>query len=413
MFNISKDFAPPFKLIAPFFISGAIFYILSSLALLFFKIDFDYMQLNIAGWIHLFLLGFVMTIIFGAMAQLVPVILETGHFSVDFYYIIFPLLLIGTILMVFGFWFNPILLSFGGILVLSSMLIFATEVFLTIKKSSLKTFSTKAIKVSNIFLLIGILIGFLISLTISGFLGFDIESLIKAHIYAVVGGYIMITIMGITLILLPMFGLAHGFDEKPINKAMNIMIISIVFVIIGSFLDLKILMELGYIGSFIAVIFYLYQIYLIQKVRMRKESDIWSKSMVVAFVSLIVSAILGFFYLLSTDFRPLLYGSIWFLFIGFFAFLINGHLYKIIPFLVWFHRYSELVGKEKVPMLKDMYPKKEADFEFYFSLFGLIVAGIGLLTKEETLFKAGVSFLFIGSIFLGTSIKWMLNYGKK
>lgn len=50
---------------------------------------------------HLFLLGFVMMIIFGAMAQLIPVVLEAGHTVMDAYYVIFPLL------FVFDFWLMP------------------------------------------------------------------------------------------------------------------------------------------------------------------------------------------------------------------------------------------------------------------------------------------------------------------
>ena len=412
MFNISREFAPPFKLIAPFFIAGSIFYILSMLALLFYDIDYSFLSMKIAGWVHLFLLGYVMMIIFGAMAQLVPVVLETGHFSVDFYYIIFPLLLLGTIFMVSGFWLNPILLSFGGLLVLSSMIIFAVDVFLTIKKTDLNTLTVKSVKVSNIFLLIGILLGFAISLTISGFFGFDIEKFLLAHVYSVIGGYVIITIMGISLILLPMFGLAHGFDEKPINRAFDTMKYSVVSVILGAIFDFSILKYLGFIGSTVAMGLYFYQIILIYKTRVRKELDIWSKSIYVSYGSMVLAVILGFIYLLSTDYRPLLYSSVWFMFVGFFGFLINGHLYKIVPFLVWFHKYAPLVGKKRVPMLHEMYPKKQAEFEFWFSFLGLIIAGIGLLYDSSSLFKAGCSFLLVGAIFLGTSMKWMLNYGK-
>jgi len=412
MFNVSKEFAPPFKLIAPFFISGVIFYIFSAISLFFIDFDYSYMQLSIAGWVHLFLLGFVMMIIFGAMAQLVPVVLETGHFSVDFYYVIFPLLALGILVMIFGFWFNPMLLSFGGILVLAAMIIFAIEVFLTIKKSNLNSLSVKSIKISNIFLLIGILTGFLLALSLSGFLGVDTTSILKAHVYAVVGGYILITIIGITLILLPMFGLAHGFDEKPVKIAFKVMSYSVFIVIVGSFLDFKVLNQIGYIGAFGSILFYLYQIFLIYKKRVRKEADIWYKSMLFAYIFLISSWILGFIYLLSTDYRPLLYGAVWFLFMGFFTFLINGHLYKIVPFLVWFHRFSSLVGKEKVPMLHEMYPKKEAKYQFWFTLFGVVISGFALVGNLVDLFKAGVALIFVGSLFLGFSLKWMLDFKK-
>jgi hypothetical protein len=123
MFSISKDFAPPLKLISLFFKTGVIFYLLATIALLAFNSTFTYQEMAIAGWVHLFLLGFVMVTIFGAMAQLIPVVLEVGHAVVDLYYVILPLLVVGTLGMIIGFWVNPAILPYGGILVLTSMII--------------------------------------------------------------------------------------------------------------------------------------------------------------------------------------------------------------------------------------------------------------------------------------------------
>ncbi|BAF70917.1 hypothetical protein [Nitratiruptor sp. SB155-2] len=410
MFNISKEFAPPFKLIAPFFISGVLFYLIATGALLFYPASFDFLDLSIAGWVHLFLLGYVMMVIFGAMAQLVPVVLETGHFSVDWFYVIFPLLLFGTILLVLGFWFDPILISFGGILVLASMIIFAIDVFLTIRKTELKSITVQAVKISNIFLLIGILSGFLMALTLSGFWSVNIEDVIKAHVFAVLGGYVMITIYGISLVLLPMFGLAHGFYERPVHIALRLMVGSVVLVLIGAFLGWSIFRVMGYILAFLSTGAYLYQIFLIYKARIRKERDIWSKSMFAGYGFFIYGIVLGFIYLLSGGSLPnILHTSAWSLFV-FFAFLINGHLYKIIPFLVWFHRFSALVGKQKVPMLHEMIPKKQAEYQFWFSLAGSVLVALGLIFENDILLKSGASFLFAGALFLVVSTRWMLQY---
>ncbi len=412
MFNISKEFAPPFSMIVPFFIAGAIFYLLSMATLLFYTTDFHYAELQVAGWVHLFLLGYVMMIIFGAMAQLVPVVLEAGHFSVDWYYVIFPLLLLGTIGLVIGFWLNPIILGFSGILVLVAMMIFAVDVFLTIKKTDLNTTTVKAVKFSNIFLLVGILSGFLMALGLSGFIGVDVERILKAHVYAVVGGYVLITIYGISLVLLPMFGLAHGFDERPVERALWLMVLAVVFVFVGAFFYLDWVSYFGYLLAFVSVAFYIYQVYLIYKTRVRKELDIWYKSILFGYWSFFLAYILGAVYLLSGGaILPLLHSAVWMLFV-FFAFLINGHLYKIVPFLVWFHRYSDKVGKERVPMLHEMYPKKMADFEFWFGAVGSILVAWGLLAKSDTLFKAGGSFLVAGGIFLVFSLFWMLRFGR-
>jgi len=409
---ISRDFAPPLNLIAPFFRLGVIFYLLSMLALLFFKPTFSYQQMDIAGWIHLFLLGYVMMIIFGAMAQLIPVVLEVGHVVVDVYYVILPLLGLGTSVMVFGFWLMPTLLPYGGLLVLTSMVIFAFENMATLKKTKLKTLTVDTVLWSNGYLLLGILTGFALALGLSGDLGINLTLMLKAHVYAVLGGYVVLTIMGLSLTLIPMFSLAHGFEQTAVKRAFKLVISAVPMVFIGALMGLEWLMGLGYIVSFIGIFFYIWQIYIIAKLTVRKELDVWAKSMIFAFVTLILSIVLALLYFL-TDNQTVLHASVWFLLLGFVSSFITGHLYKIVPFLVWFERFAPLVGKEKVPMLHEMYSKEGASMMFWFTAAGVMLGGFGLLFESDILFKAGASFLLTGAIFLYITMKKMLAYGSE
>lgn len=411
MFSISKDFAPPLKLIAPFFHFGVIFYLLSMLALLFFESTFSYLQMDVAGWVHLFLLGFVMMIIFGAMAQLIPVVLETGHAVVDVYYVILPLLGLGTVVMVFGFWLMPALLPYGGLLVLVAMLIFAFENIATLKKTEIRTLTVDTVAWSNGYLLLGILTGFAIALGLSGDLNINVPLMLKAHVYAVLGGYVVLTIIGLSLILIPMFSLAHGFDEKAINTAFKLVITGVGIVFAGALIGQEWLMMIGYAINTVGIFFYMWQIYIIAKLTVRKELDVWAKSMIFAFVSLVFSIVLGLLYFV-TEMENMLHASVWFLLLGFVSSFITGHLYKIVPFLVWFERYAPLVGKEKVPMLHEMYSKQGASIMFWFTLAGVLLGGAGLLFESDILFKAGGSFLFTGAIFLYITMRKMLAYGK-
>ncbi len=411
MTPISRDFAPPLSLIAPFFKYGVIFYLLSMLALLFLGPSFNYQQMDVAGWIHLFLLGFVMMIIFGAMAQLIPVVLEVGHAVVDVYYVILPLLGLGALVMVAGFWLMPALLPYGGLLVLIAMLIFAFENLVTLKKTEIRTLTVKTVAWSNGYLLLGILTGFAIALGLNGDLGIDVSLMLKAHVYAVLGGYVVLTIMGLSLILIPMFSLAHGFNETSINRAFKLVITGVGVVFTGALIAQEWLMMIGYAINTIGVFFYMWQIYIIAKLTVRKELDVWAKSMIFAFIALILSIVLGLLYFM-TDVESMLHSSVWFLLLGFISSFITGHLYKIVPFLVWFERFAPLVGKEKVPMLHEMYSKEGANMMFWFTVAGVILGGIGLLFESDMLFKAGGSFLFTGAIFLYITMQKMLAYGE-
>ena len=410
---VSQDFAPPFRLIVPYFVLGAIFFILSSLAL--FSVDISHLSStdsHLLSWVHLFLLGFVMMIIFGAMAQLVPVVLEVGHFAVDLYYVIYPLLTIGTIMMGVGFLSYPWLLPFGGMIVLISLMIFLFETFLTILKVKKLNLVMSSVLIANTFLFFGLIFGIMMAMGYSGTVSVDIPALLHAHIYLVFVGYVGITIMGMSLILLPMFWLSHSFSWKPVENALYIISAGVISVVISSIFDIIWLRFVGFGLSITAFGFYFYQIYLIYTTRVRIENDVYFYSLIFSYLSLFVSLILGLIYLMSPNsLSPnLLLGIGWLLFLGFVTFIIIGHLYKIVPFLVWYQKFSPLIGKQKVPMLADMVPTKSASFQFVFTSSGVIISSIGIFAVNNSIFQAGVYFLFIGSVFVYKDLKYMINY---
>jgi len=412
MNGISRDFAPPFKLIAPYFLVGSIFYFVSAISLFFFSADSSYSEMGLIAWVHLYLLGFVMMIIFGAMAQLVPVVIEVGHAAVDFFYIIYPLLTVGTVMMVAGFSLVPVLLPFGGLMVLVSMAIFATDLFWTLKRGEHKSIVVSVMGSSNIFLLLGIMSGFVMALAFGGLLDIDPHHWLKAHVFAVFGGYVILTIMGLSMVLLPMFGLSHGFDERPMQWSYRLMLLGVPAVMLGSLVGVTFLEWLGIALVLVALNSYFYQVYLIFKTRARKENDVWVKSLFYAYGTLLLSVLFSVVYFFGGS-EAWLMSSGWLLIAGFAGFLITSHLYKIIPFLVWFERYAPLVGKQKVPMLHEMVPKKQADAQMVFTASGVSLIAVALLVGSDALFYAGSSAVVVGASYLLYSVYTMMQYGKE
>jgi len=411
MVSITRDFAPPFKLIAPFFILGVVFYVFSN----FMLFGFDVAQLSyfsdmsLISWVHIFLLGFVMMIIFGAMAQLIPVVLEKGHFSVDLYYIIWPLLSIGVVAMAYGFIYSHLVLSFGGITVLIAMFIFSMETFLTLK--GVKKYGIVAISViiSNIFLIAGVVIGFIMALTFAGFVSTNIMLLLKSHIYFLIGGYVFITVMAFSYILIPMFGLAHGFSTKPLKIAITLQSMSALLVFISVIFDINIISKIGYLCSLIAILSYAYLIYTVNKKRARKQNDMYIISLLIAFIFFLIGTVFGILYTAGTN-ETYAVLSGWFIFVGFLGFMISGHLYKIVPFLVWYERFSPLVGKQKVPMLADMVPQKAANFQIFFTVIGIVLESFAIFFQSRDTHMAAASFLVIGALFLLKNLMFMIRF---
>ncbi|EQB35528.1 hypothetical protein M947_09610 [Sulfurimonas hongkongensis] len=410
MFSISQDFAPPFKLISPFFILGGVFYLLASIYIFFFTADNLFVQdTKVLSFVHLYLLGFVMMVIFGAMAQLVPVVLEVGHSAVELFYAIWPLLGIGTLLMAVGFLGYPALLPYGGTVVLISMMIFVMEIFSTIKKVKKFSLVISSVLISNTFLFFGIIFGLTMALGYAGVIEVDIISLLRSHVYLVIGGYIIVTLMGLSVVLLPMFGLSHGFSMRPLEISITLMSISVVLVVISSFVQYFFIEYTAYALAVISMFIYFYMTYTIFKTRARKEIDIYVMSLFFGYISMVVAVTFGVLYLFIS-YEPLLLASGWLMFFGFFGFVITGHMYKIIPFLVWFERFSPLVGKQKVPMLADMLPKKSSHAQFVFGAIGVSIIALAILMQNDTMIKAGASFLVVGAFALFRNVFFMINY---
>ena len=408
--NISQQFAPPFKLVSSFFISALLMFFISIALLFNFDITLLHSQSTmVLSWVHLYLLGFVMMSIFASMAQLLPVVLEVEHFSIDLYYIVNPLLFIGTVLIFLGFYKYPMLLSYGGVIVFISFFVFLFESFLTIKKVEKLNFLSSTVLVANIFLFLGLIVAILLSFVYTGVLNFDLKALMLSHIYLVFVGYLGITIISMSYILIPMFWLSHSFNNIYLKIAFYKISIGVVLVVFSQLIDVSFFKYFGYLEVLLGFVFYIYQLYLIFKTKVRKQKDIYYKYIVFSVISFILALILSCFYFIYLNDYILSVAGFVFL-IGFLSPMITAHLYKIVPFLVWFHRFSSLVGKQKVPMLADMVPLKSSNFGFSFYLIGFILSLIAFSLNSDILFKSAVSFLFIGTLFIVKDVFYIINF---
>jgi hypothetical protein len=225
----------------------------------------------------------------------------------------------------------------------------------------------------------------------------------------VVGGYIFVTVMGISVVLVPMFTLSHSFSTKPLKIAIALMSIGVTLVALSSLTEFVLFEYIGYTLSIISLGFYVYIIYIIYKIRPRKENDIYIKSLWFSYGILVVAILLGILYFI-THRHELLLASGWLIFYGFVSFLITGHIYKIVPFLVWFERFSPLVGKQKVPMLADMVPLRSSEAQLVFSMIGVLMVTYAIIFSDGMFIKAGASFLMVGALAYLRSLMYMINF---
>lgn len=97
-------------------------------------------------------------------------------------------------------------------------------------------------------------------------------------------------------------------------------------------------------------------------------------------------------------------------FFGFLLSFIVGHIYKILPFLIWYEKFSPLVGKQKVPLLHQMIHTKIADVQT--GMLFSAVAGLcgGVVLQVEKLFFAGSVLLLISLVLVAFNAAYAFNY---
>jgi len=78
------------------------------------------------------------------------------------------------------------------------------------------------------------------------------------------------------------------------------------------------------------------------------------------------------------------------LFVGVITLTILGTFYHVVPFIVWYHRYSDRLGYESVPMVDDLYDDRIERIEFWLLAVGLAGLWLGdLLSSTPAIVVAG------------------------
>ncbi len=401
--GLNFTFAPPSRLVTSFFMAGAFFYLVG--AIVFWNIDFlniHYLNPKAVGFIHLFLLGFMMSVIFGAMYQLISVILEIPLYSNDLAYAHLTLFIVGMLPFLSAFLSPEIFefLGYGSLLLYLSFLLYIANIFLSLKKIVKLEIKAYFIIVIHIILLVGVTYGLLASLgLVHGNFSFDIVNLAHTHIVLVLFGFAGGLMSIIATVLLPMFMLSHNFNKKVSNYILGGIIATAISTLLGFFLVSQILM-------LITILIFVYQIYDIFRKRLRRHLDIYALDMISSGVFLILSALLIPF-LPSEMLIKLFMIS---LLLGFVSSFVVGHIYKIVPFLVWNEKFAPLVGKEKVPMLADMVHERGSIIEFSLKIATIIFLSLGVIIENDMIITVGKVLFLINALLVVGNVIYIFKY---
>ncbi|PKR82175.1 hypothetical protein CW751_02240 [Brumimicrobium salinarum] len=420
MFNQGTNNAPSANSVIPYFVFSAFSWLIAIVFIalhpkaVLTQVYFNETMLTIT---HILMLGFVTSVIFGALFQLLPVIFLQKIYSEKLTKSIFYLLSAGTLGLCLSFYFdvNAIGLTLFGSLLNIAVLLFLVNIWKTIGKSTENKVAKKFIKTSAIWLAITVVVGLILALNfLYPFLPFVHLELLKLHAHFGIIGWFIFLIIGVSSVLIPMFLLVHDLDKRPLNFAYVLLTTSLVLGIISKLFVLSWMMYLAYGAGILGFIYYLNFIYVVYKNRPRKFLDYGLKKTMIAFPTILLAMAISILFLL--DINTAFHLSAFYivvLVIGFVATLILGQFYKTLPFIVWLKIYKPFVGKEKTLLPKDLYSYKRLKYQYYFHVIGFIVFFGALLSGFTVVFYLGIGFLFIAAVLFLINVMQIVLHKKQ
>jgi len=356
--SLSLDQGPNISVPFRFFYTAPLFFIFFAIALFFTPIDVIELRFNsqTVSLVHLFTLGVLTLIMFGALFQMLPVLIGVvvgGNIVVVWF--IYLLLLFGIPLFSFGLYSQiDILMLIGTFSVAIGIFIFLVNISIDVFKADRKGKSVPLMQVSIASLWMALLLGVFISLGRIGIIEIEsYEALSNFHIVIALFGWAFSLIVSVSLSIVPMFYVTPEYTPS-CRRAIPFIIIGALFLFAVLFFLYP---SLSIVAEFVitqGILMYAYQTIKRLRRRRRKIPDVTVSYWYTSMLTLLLSVIFWWIGYIEPLFFTLSFISFS---IGFLGSLLQGMIYKIIPFLVWFHLSSS--GKWDIPTIKEIIDEED------------------------------------------------------
>ncbi|HUJ29213.1 MAG TPA: hypothetical protein VLW85_24505 [Myxococcales bacterium] len=386
-----------------------------------------FFQPVLLGLVHLCVLGWLMPIAIGALHQLVPVVFQVPVRSERLAWAAFALYVVGAPGLIAGFFTldtsEPagLLLPVSATLTALALLLYAANLLATLggagfarngrspqggalAKSARRTLTGVHVHAALCWLSIAVMLGALMAWNLRApFLPLFHVSVLRAHAHAAALGFFGLLIMGVAYRLLEMFLLSYGAPERA--GWLGFFAVNAAVLLLGaSFFGAgDILLRAGVASAAVGVAAFAVQVRAIFIRRTKRRIDVsWQHTATsIAYFALALAA--GGTLALVPVGEPWwdrLHVAYALLAIpGFIGTIVVAQLYKILPFLVWLHRFSQFVGLKKVPAASELLPEAPKRVQYFAMHIGLAALVAGVLADCAPL-RTGGAVLFAGSALL-------------
>lgn len=361
--SLSTDQAPPISVPLRFFAVAPCFLVLVALLSAFSGGEAlaDFPATALIAATHLITLGFITLVMLGALQQLLPVVIGSPMPVARWlaWFILLPLLA-GTLLLSGAFASGEmLLLGFAWPLLALAFLVFIGASLTSLARAPSHNAIGTAILLSIFSLAAAITLGLLLARGYAHGMAMPYPHWAAAHIGLALGGWILLLVIGVSYQVVPMFQLTPNYPGwlmtllAPLLFTL-VMANAALHLFAPDWLPARFAVELLFwllAGAFAVTTL------LLQSRRRRRVPDVTLSFFRLGMTVLLLCGALS----LAAWGLPAAHDSLHTLavllfLLGFALSLIHGMLYKIIPFLVWFHLFRGGM-KTGVPNMKNIIPE--------------------------------------------------------
>lgn len=375
----TTSLSPPLQLPGEHFAAALVFFICGAIGLVVITPDLAagaFYLPRVVAVVHLFTLGWIVLSIFGALCQFLPVAVGRSLRSEALAHVTFGLLTIGTAVFVTALDVSGRQMLFVGAgLVATAFVLFAGNLIATLAGVEERSLSWWALAGASVFLIITPIYGFVLALNLhSGMLAGERFAVLARHVHVAIGGVVLLVMVGVAHRLLPMFLLSHGAREQAGWAAVTLLFSGALLLALPLGGDIATWIAAALLSA--GVVAFLVQAASFLRHSKRRRLDPGMRLAAAGLAGLVLSLVLAPFALSQGLMRPNLLATYHLALLGGISLFVAGHYYKIVPFLIWYHRFGPLVGLRAVPKVSELFPERVA-----FVDGALLVAGwIGLMT---------------------------------
>lgn len=391
--------SPPLALPGEHFAVALIYFVIGALGLVFIAPDLArgaFFLPRVAAVVHLFTLGWIMLSIFGALCQFLPVAIDRTIRWQRLAHVTFALEATGvavfTVALVTSTEHG---LHAGAVLVGTAFLLGAINLVATLAGATTRSLTWWALAGASLFLAITPIFGVVLAINLhANVLGAARFATIARHVHVAIGGVVLLVMVGVAHKLLPMFLLAHGVGTRWARAAVVLLFIGalVLALPIGGMIGMRAGATL--LGG--GLLAFLLQALSYYRHRIRRHIDPGMRLVAAGLVGLAATLVAAPFALAAGLANPRLLVIYHLLLIGAVSLFVAGHYYKIVPFLIWYHRFGPLVGLRPVPRVHELYSGAVASVVVALLVAGWIglVAGValaspGVVRASALVFAAG------------------------